>query len=501
MCTIGYHKKLNLAFKNRDKNISISEVTVIKPEFLAVKAEGADYYSLGVNRNGCAFVSAAVNTPEWTALATQGKDEEAEIQFKKENKGLCSPMLSVSKYLREARTVKDWLEVILNENGSFMGYNVILADEERAAHVEFYRKDHHVRWLDKETVVSNHFMKLEHGPKKPEDYPSSFKRLELASGMIKDAISIEDIFQMLKTQYVHPDEGLWRTGIFPTVSSSVLDIEARSLYYSSEHDKDYSRITSSIPAKGAEKVFIEMSRYIDLPTYHNIERGHPFYVEMIDEIKHQIENLHNSLQRASKEPVTLTTLELGAGTGLCSLELLKYPFIKLDALDIDSECCKMLASHPEAVACNVILGDASTYCKKHHYDLIVSTFAHDHVHYNKRFSFAKNIHNNLKKGGIYIMGGEILPYFSNDLERKRSLFKYHNTIIDIALKHDRIQLSELENNALKSGLDMVGDFKRHEVMFEEEMRSAMFTQLVKNKMGPLDIHDVGGVFVYVYQVD
>ena len=99
------------------------------------------------------------------------------------------------------------------------------------------------------------------------------------------------------------------------------------------------------------------------------------------------------------------------------------------------------------------------------------------------------------------MGGEILPYFSNDLERKRSLFKYHNTIIDIALKHDRIQLSELENNALKSGLDMVGDFKRHEAMFEEEMRSAGFKQLSKNKMGPLDRHDVGGVFVYVYQAE
>ena len=62
-----------------------------------------------------------------------------------------------------------------------------------------------------------------------------------------------------------------------------------------------------------------------------------------------------------------------------------------------------------------------------------------------------------------------------------------------------MQLSELENNALKSGLDMVGDFKRHEAMFEEELESAGFKMLVKKKMGPLDRNDIGGVFVYVFE--
>ena len=60
-------------------------------------------------------------------------------------------------------------------------------------------------------------------------------------------------------------------------------------------------------------------------------------------------------------------------------------------------------------------------------------------------------------------------------------------------------MSELENNALKSGLDMMGDFKRHEAMFEEEMTSAGFKMIEKLKMGPLDRDDVGGIFVYVYE--
>jgi cyclopropane fatty-acyl-phospholipid synthase-like methyltransferase len=220
---------------------------------------------------------------------------------------------------------------------------------------------------------------------------------------------------------------------------------------------------------------------------------------MISEIIEKLREHYSKVVGRSGKDVRLNTLELGAGTGLCSLELAILPFIKLDALEIDKECCKILASHPEAVHYNVIQEDAVTYCRTYNYDVVVSTFAHDHIHYNKRFAFTRNIYNNLKKGGIYIMGGEVLPYFSNEMERKKALFRYHNNIIDIALKHNRIQLSELENNALKSGLDMIGDFKRHEAMFEEEMKSAGFSCLVKKKMGPLDKDDVGGVFVYVFK--
>lgn len=499
MCTIGYHKKLNVVFKNRDKNLPTDEVIVVKPEFIAVKTEGADYYGLGANRHGCAFVSAAVNTPAWTALITAGKLKEAEAQSKKENDGLKNPMAVVSRYLAEIYDVEEWLEKLLNEKAKFMGYNIVLADADKAAAIEIYGKDHHLTWLKDYSVLTNHFHTLKHGPKTRKDYPSSFKRLEYANGEMRNIVSIEDLFGILKTHDRDPVSDLWRKGVFPTISSSVIDLEAPALYYSNTLDHDYTRVAADIPPKGAEKAFIEMSRYIDLPTYHNIERGHPFYVEMIETIQDEIKNYYKSVKKHADGGTGLSVLELGAGTGLCSLEIIKHPFLRLDALEIDSECCKILSSHPEASKYNVILGDAVAHCKKHYYDMVVSTFAHDHIHYNKRFAFSKNIHNNLKGGGIYIMGGELLPYFSNDLERKKALFKYHNYIIDEALKHNRVQIAELENNALKSGLDLVGDFKRHEKMFEQEMASADFRLKKKIKMGPHDVHDVGGVFVYVYE--
>jgi SAM-dependent methyltransferase len=495
MCTIGYKKKLNLLFKNRDKNEPTAEVAVVKSDLLAIKTEGSNYYSLGINKRGCAFVSAAVNTPAWTALALEGRKEDAGRQYQKENAGLSNPVVDVSNFLHDAMNVEDWLEKILNTGNEYMGYNLLLADKEKAVHVELYRNSYHFSWIEDMAVVTNHFQHLDHGPRDTGDYPSSFERLTTGNEAISNFISLEDVFNTLK-----PHNGgrhsFWRTGSFFTVSSAVLDMDSSAIYYSPSPHGEYSRISSSIPPKGAEKVAIEMSRYIDLPTYHKIERAHPFYVEMLTEVNNQIREYYKDRRGQNGR---LRVLELGSGTGLCTLELIKNGFLDLDCLEFDKACCGILSSHPESSRYNVIQGDAVTYRNNEKYDLVVSTFAHDHIHYNQRFALAANIFDNLKEGGRYLMGGEVLPYFSNDMERKRSLFLYHNYIINLALQEGRVQLSELENNALKSGLDMVGDFKRHEAMFEKEMESAGFSLVEKMKMGPLDREDVGGVFVYVHE--
>jgi len=498
MCTIGYNKRLNLVFKNRDKNMSVREVAVINPQIIALKTESANYFSIGINRHSsCAYVSAAVNSPLWTALVYQGKMEEAAVELEKGNKDLANPVEWISKYLPEVANIDEWLEKILNAGCKYRGYNLLLVDKEKAVHVELYGNESHVSYIGEMTAITNHFRHIDYGPKKPEDYPSSYERLNALNKSIKDFVSLEDVFKALKSQEGTKNGSLWRKGNFFTVSSAVVDIDTRALYFTSSPTEEYSRISGNIPPKGSEKIFIEMSRYIDLPTYHKIERGHPFYEEMLEESNRQIVKYYRGHKRAKGK---LKTIELGAGTGLYSLELVKHDFIELDCLEIDNECCKMLESRSEAAKYKVILGDAVTYCEPHKYDLVVSTFAHDHIHYDKRFAFAKNIYNNLKKGGRYIMGGEVIPCFSNDIERKKALFLYHNYIIDVALRHDRVQLSELENNALKSGLDMVGDFKRHETMFEKEMESAGFMLIEKKKIGPLDRDDVGGVFVYVFEV-
>ncbi len=496
MCTIGYHRKLNVAFKNRDKNSATDEVIVVKPDIMAVKTEGSNYFSTGTNRHGCTFVSAAVNSPTWTLLASKGKTKEATDQFIKENEGLINPVTVLSRSIMNVDNIDDWLRILLESGIRYMGYNLILCNKDKAVHVELYNTEYQVTWIKDMIVLTNHFRHLNHGPRKLQDYPNSFERLNAAQKEIENFVSIEDVFRMLKPHNLTNEGSFWRKGRFFTVSSSVLDLDTNAIYYTSDVNEDYSRISGHIPPKGAEKIFIEMSRYIDLPTYHKIERGHPFYEEMLDEVNVQVARHYKNFMN---EKGRMKTLEIGAGTGLCTLELIKNTFLDLDCLEIDNKCCNILSNKPKAGSYNVIQGDAVEYCKMNTYDLIVSTFAHDHIHYDKRFAFSTNIFNNLKKGGRYVIGGEILPYFSNNMERKRALFKYHNYIIDLALQQDRVQVSELENNALKSGLDMIGDFKRHEIMFKEEMETAGFKLIEAKKIGPHNRNDVGGVFVYIFE--
>lgn len=497
MCTTGYIKKLGLVFKNRDKNADTNEVTVIRPGWIALKTEGADYYGLGINQHSCSFVSNAVNTPEWTALAAAGKSDEAKEQFKKENEGLISPMKMVSEMLPHVKSAKEWVDAIMKSDISFMGYNIIVADRNEAYHIETYRDKRQLNEIKGNFVMSNHFHSLDHGPKCREDYPNSYIRLENAKQQILGIRSIEDLMNVLTIPGDDESGAFWRNGNnFWSVSSSIMNLDFPSLYYTAAQNQPHSRISMSNPQTPQEKNFLEMSRYIDLPTYHKIERAHPFYEEMVEEMHKQVLQHYKNYAKGEGK---MKTMEFGAGTGICSIELVQHDFLELDCVELDSKCGEILSSHPEAKHYSVHVADATTYCKPGEYDLLVSVFAHDHIHFDKRFTLARNLRDNLKKGGRYIMGGEVLPRYQNDHERKKALFKYHNMIIDIALKHDRVQLCELENNALKSGLDMVGDFKRHEEMLEDEMRSADFVIAEKIKMGPLDREDCGGVYIYVFE--
>jgi SAM-dependent methyltransferase len=238
----------------------------------------------------------------------------------------------------------------------------------------------------------------------------------------------------------------------------------------------------------------EMSRYIDLEAYHAVERSHPYYKEMIAEICSIVRGFGND--RAGNGPVKV--LELGAGTGLLTEDLLKIPFAHVTALEYDSNCCKFLIRLEQDGRCVAVQGDAVVYKKEGNFDIVCSSFAHDHIHYEKAKEFAKNIRANLRKGGIYIMGGEILPYYSTKEERIESLYTYHCMIVNQALREGHFRLAQLEIDALESGIHMTGDFKRHEALFEEEMLSTSFRMVKKAKMGPTQ-KNVGGVYVYGFE--
>jgi SAM-dependent methyltransferase len=497
MCTIGYCKTLNVIFKNRDKDATLEteEEIFTDNSILAARTIGADYFSWGMNRNGCAFVSAAINTPEWTRLLYDGKIKKAEEQYDLENKGLTSPMKTLSNMLSGVQRIEQMLTALTESTLLFKGYNILIADGQNAYLVETFRDKREVRKLTTNEVITNHFKSIKHGPKTPEDYSSSFRRYDYACSKIGEVKSISDVAKIIKPSDNQTDaECIWRDGVFSTISSSIIDFEEGMVYYANGLNDQYSNFRLQRPVALQSIVdeegmrHFEMSRYIDLDLYHEVEKNHAFYVEMVEAI---LETINEKCDARKK----YKALELGAGTGLFTSYLLDIPNVTVTALELDLGCCAILKDY---INQTVLHGDAVSFCREGMFDLVVSTFVHDHICYDDADKFAKNIFNNLKDGGFYIMGGEILPKYETMEEREEALYLYHGMIVDKALKNKDYRLAQIEINALESGVGMVGDFKRHEELFEKEMIGAGFTLSMKKKIGPLDNGSVGGVFVYCF---
>jgi len=235
---------------------------------------------------------------------------------------------------------------------------------------------------------------------------------------------------------------------------------------------------------------VEMSRYIDIELYNKVEMTHPYYIEMLQEILKQVRKNKNNDNKTK-------ILEIGAGTGIVTSRLANIQNVTIDSLEIDTNCCKALMKHIKNKNVSIVQGDAVTFIKNKPYDIVVSSFAHDHIHFSRRKKLAKNIASNLKQNGVYIVGLEILPKFSTEKERKQALYKYHNHIIGKAKKDGHHKLAKLEHEALVSGIKKIGDFKTHVRAFENEMKPHFIISF-KEKIGPIN-KKTGGVYVYTFK--
>jgi len=233
----------------------------------------------------------------------------------------------------------------------------------------------------------------------------------------------------------------------------------------------------------------EMSLSINTKDYDSAEETHPFYQEMVQEMLAQ-------LKKHKKTKI----LELGAGTGLFTKKLLKIPGIKIDALEIDEECFAYLKKKINGKNINLIEGDAVTYSKPGYYGAVVSCFAHDHTSsFKNRLVFAENLAKNLSKGGVYIVGQEIISEFKNKEGRRKALREFQGYIVWKAIQDGHEKVAGLELDSLKAAVEEKGDWKRHMKMFEEEMEHAGLKEIFRKKIGPLDRENIGGVYVFVYQ--
>jgi hypothetical protein len=239
MCTIGYHRDLNIIFKNRDKPSPATEEIVSADGVLAGRTQGANYFSWGLNKFGCGFVSAAINSPLWTSLAYQERHEEAQVQYQKETEGLKSPIVSVSSMLAGVKQAEEWVDDLVSSQTSHLGYNVLVCDKNQGFLVETYKSERFVKKLLPKEVVTNHFQKLTHGPKEEGDYPNSFKRFRYGNEMILKAKTPQGVFDMLKPSNPEQIKRIWRSDRFLTISSTVIDFNQLQVFSAKSVEDEY----------------------------------------------------------------------------------------------------------------------------------------------------------------------------------------------------------------------------------------------------------------------
>jgi SAM-dependent methyltransferase len=209
-------------------------------------------------------------------------------------------------------------------------------------------------------------------------------------------------------------------------------------------------------------------------------------------------------------------LELGAGTGIFTRRLVERPDIECTAVEIDTVCFSRLTynlRHHDSV--DLRMTDSRTFGldgASERFTYIFSSFSDHHIRPKDRGQYYRAIKHNLVPGGKLIVGDEFLPEYdtSEPAARGAALKAYHGHIIEEALRRaeelsahgneklamEHRELAKLEQAALKSGLEGIGDFKVSRREYEKTLQDHGFSFTAK-KIGPLDKDGLGGVYVYV----
>ena len=238
MCTIGYLRKAGIMFKNRDKGAPEVEEIINDGNVISCKTVGDEHYSWGLNKHGCGFVTAMVQSKFWPA----DKDKYSDQQLK-------LPSLMLTQTLPEVTGLGQWVEKLKHE-GPWQGYNVILADKEGAMLVEIYGDHIDVVTCGKVKMVTNHFCDIQYDNKEgyKTGHMNTFERYDYVAGRLHDIEqpTKEDLQAVLLPEDMQKDPGVWMTdptGGLVTVSANVIDIRNLTLYYATEPGKGWKVVT------------------------------------------------------------------------------------------------------------------------------------------------------------------------------------------------------------------------------------------------------------------
>jgi SAM-dependent methyltransferase len=249
---------------------------------------------------------------------------------------------------------------------------------------------------------------------------------------------------------------------------------------------------------------VEMSAYIEVDQYDAHEEDHAYFREMMDKMILLLK------KHRGDSATRLRVLEMGAGTGIFTKRLAEIENLEITALEIDWACFHILKKNMAAYEANMRNNntkltlenkDTRRYDPPGKFHIICSSFADHHIYFADKERYLGNLKRNLENDGLGIVGDEFLREHDEKdaIARNEALEAYHRHIISKAEAGGFMALARLEEIALESGLRGWGDCKVSCEHYKRLLDMVGFDIVDEDKVGPSDIPNIGGVYVYAFK--
>ncbi len=242
-------------------------------------------------------------------------------------------------------------------------------------------------------------------------------------------------------------------------------------------------IVDSLP--GGQSIYENPAEY-DIAIHH-----HPFFKEM------KVRIFEFAKQNMVRNP---RIMEYGAGTGNLTEMLVNLNYGYLLVTDNDQPCLNYIKNK---------IGDSQRrrfklldITKKPSnggdFDAIVSCATDHHIPYNQKTKYLSMILSQLRPGGYFIVGEELLNEYYDEASRIKALMDYHGIIIQKSIEEGHFETAKCETMALRNGIDKFDEYKISKRQYLENIKKSGFKLVLAEKIGPKDEKD-HGVYVIVAQ--
>jgi cyclopropane fatty-acyl-phospholipid synthase-like methyltransferase len=187
------------------------------------------------------------------------------------------------------------------------------------------------------------------------------------------------------------------------------------------------------------------SKIIHPKDYNHIMSNEHLYISLSDRF----------IVKKVKELIMTSTevLELGCGPGRVLSLVSEIEGINITGIDLDEYFIDYARGFIKKPNIRFISGDVKNYRHPKKYDIIYSQGFHHHVSKgSETYNYLKNVYNNLKEGGHYIVSDEFIPHYNNSKEREIKIIIWYSHIISHAKKKQYNYLAQEEAKTLLDDL-------------------------------------------------